>query len=175
MSLLPVLPIFAARPLEATTPVRRSLVVIPAVVFIVTVVTPTLFLLLFFFLGIVVILVEPILSVLVPTPIRVFGPFMMASLVVSAWGSLGLHASYYGRCRENPSLCADCEAEPPGFWTRRIQCLNVQHKQDLYIRHIREINHSGFQIEDSLYYINHDTTGKIYKRSLFERKDSTSK
>ena len=96
MSLLPVLPIFAARPLEATTPVRRSLVVIPAVVFIVTVVTPTLFLLLFFFLGIVVILVEPILSVLVPTPIRVFGPFLLASLVVSAWGSLGLHASYHG-------------------------------------------------------------------------------
>ena len=79
------------------------------------------------------------------------------------------------RCRENLSLCADREVEPPGFWTRRIQCSNAQHKQDLYIRHIREINHSGFQIEDSLYYINHDTTGKIYKTSLFERKDSTSK
>ena len=24
------------------------------------------------------------------------------------------------RCRENPSLCADRETEPPGFWTRRI-------------------------------------------------------
>ena len=24
------------------------------------------------------------------------------------------------RCRENPSLCADRETEPPEFWTRRI-------------------------------------------------------
>ena len=24
-------------------------------------------------------------------------------------------------CREDPSLCADREAEPPGFWTGRIQ------------------------------------------------------
>ena len=24
------------------------------------------------------------------------------------------------RCRENPSLCADRETEPQGFWTRRI-------------------------------------------------------
>ena len=24
------------------------------------------------------------------------------------------------RCRENPSLCADRETKPPGFWTRRI-------------------------------------------------------
>ena len=58
-----------------------------------------------------------------------------------------------GRCRENLSLCADREAEPPGFWTRRIQCSLVQHKQDLSIRHIRETNHSGFQIQDSFYII----------------------
>ena len=70
--------------------------VILAVVFIVAAITPIFFLLLFFFLGIVVISVGPILSVLVPTPIRVFGSLGLASLVVSAWGSLGLHASYYG-------------------------------------------------------------------------------
>ena len=27
------------------------------------------------------------------------------------------------RCRENPSLCADREAEPRGFWTGRIRSL----------------------------------------------------
>ena len=31
-----------------------------------------------------------------------------------------LNTLYLERCRENPSLCADREAEPPGFWTRRI-------------------------------------------------------
>ena len=35
------------------------------------------------------------------------------------------------RCREDPSLCADRETKPPGFWTRRIWCPHVQHKQDL--------------------------------------------
>ena len=37
------------------------------------------------------------MSVLVPTPIRVFGSFRVASLVVSAWRSLGFHVSYHGR------------------------------------------------------------------------------
>ena len=34
------------------------------------------------------------------------------------------------RCRENPSLCADRETEPPGFWTRRICRTHVEHKQE---------------------------------------------
>ena len=96
-SLLPVLSISAARPLEAAMLVRRPVVVIPAVVFVVSTVTPVFFLLLFFFLRIVVILVRSILSVLVPTPIRVFGSFKAASLVVSAWRSLGFHVSYDSR------------------------------------------------------------------------------
>ena len=96
-SLLLVLPIFAARPLEATTSVPRSVVDIPAVVFIVAVVTPVLFLFMFFFLRIIVISVGPVLSVLVPISICVLGSLGLASLVISTWGTLGLHASYYGR------------------------------------------------------------------------------
>ena len=46
------------------------------------------------------------------------------------------------RCRENPSLCADRETEPPGFWTRRIKCSNVQHKHDINLRQVGETNHS---------------------------------
>ena len=71
--------------------------VILAVVFIVAAITPIFFLLLFFLLGIVVISVRSILPVLVPTPLRVFGPFRDASLVVSSRKSVWLHFPYHGR------------------------------------------------------------------------------
>ena len=58
-----------------------------------------------------------------------------------AVGSL-MYAMVATRCRENPSLCADRETEPLGFWTRRIKCSNMQHKQDINLRQIGETNHS---------------------------------
>ena len=96
-SLIPILSIFTARPIEPTTLVCQPVVVIPVIAFTKTAVASIFLLLLFVFLGIIVIPVIPVLPVLTSVAIRILGSFRLASLVSSAWRKLRFHVSYYER------------------------------------------------------------------------------